>query len=74
LTLAGPSALVQGGTLKLFVTGIDDTLAENDFPFNGWTRISSDALTPSAPDAFEFLGDPFFNFRGEDGRIFNAGF
>jgi hypothetical protein len=74
LTLAGPTAVVHAGTLKLFVTGINDGLAENDFPFNGWTSISSDALTPSAPCAFEFLGATFLDFRGEDGRIFNAGF
>jgi hypothetical protein len=90
LTLAGPSGLIDNNTLKLFITGLDDGIFENDFSggnWSGWSEISlavkniipevSDlAVTPSAPTAIELFGNvyPELYLRTEIGRIFECSF
>jgi hypothetical protein len=80
LTLAPPSALVDnnGTVLKLFVTGLDDGVWENDFngtTWSGWSEISDHPLTPSAPAAVEaFSLAPELFLTTEDGKILNCFF
>jgi hypothetical protein len=88
LTLAGPSALIDsnGTILKLFVTGTDDGIYENDFDggnWSGWSVISATvpasairpSVTPSAPSALEaFSIAPEVFFTTEDGQIMECFF
>jgi hypothetical protein len=81
LTLAGPSALIDsnGTVLKLFVTGLDDGVWENDTSdgtnWSGWSEISTHPLTPSAPAAVEaFSLAPELFLTAEDGRILECNF
>jgi hypothetical protein len=80
LILAGPSALVDsnGTILKLFVTGLDDGVWENDFngtTWSGWSEISDHPLTPSAPAAVEaFSIAPELFLTTEDGKILECFF
>jgi hypothetical protein len=80
LTLAGPSALVDnnGNILKLFVTGLDDGVWENDFNgtnWSGWSAISAHPLTPSTPAAVEaFSIAPELFLTTEDGKILECFF
>jgi hypothetical protein len=80
LTIAGPSALMapnqppgpSSPPLRLFVTGIDDLIYENDLSGpSGWSRISeTEPLTPSAPAAIEeFSLAPALYITNENGRI-----
>jgi hypothetical protein len=80
LTLAAPSALVDGTTLKLFITGVDHGIWENDFDgtrWSGWSEISDHPLTTSAPAAVK---PPFGNLSPEifltteDGKILECFF
>jgi hypothetical protein len=71
LTIAGPSALEDRGTfgdlppvLRLFVTGLDDAVYENDFKtvdsqeaWSGWSK-SQFTLTPSGPAGVKVFPNP----------------
>jgi len=80
LTLAGPSALVDsnGTVLKLFITGLDDGVWENDFngtTWSGWSEISDHPLTPFTPAAVEaFSLAPELFLTTEDGKILECFF
>lgn len=84
LTVAGLSALVDyrapNGTLRLFMTGVDDGVWENDFTGNkwsGWAETTDGALTPSGPAAVGvgiYNDVPQIYGQTEDGRIFECGF
>jgi hypothetical protein len=70
LTLAGPTAVAGGGQLRLFVTGLDDAVWENDLAndldsskWSGWKRLDT-PLTASAPAAWGYL-----YLTTEDGKI-----
>ena len=80
LTIAAPSALVDhnGTLLRLFITGPDNGIWENDYDGNnwsGWDKISGPPLTASAPAAVELSGVmPELFVKSEDGRIYECSF
>jgi len=80
LTIAGPSVLRHNGIIKLFITGTDDGIWENDFVggnWSGWSEVLGGGFTPSGPAAVETFPGTSFAFSevyvsGEDGRIFEC--
>jgi len=81
LAVAGPSAVVENGVVKLFITGTNDGIWENDFSGNnwsGWVAVTGTAFTPLGPAAVEaFEGPPngttLVYVRTEDEKIFECG-
>jgi hypothetical protein len=57
-TLSGPAAVVDHGTLKLFVRGLDDRIYENDLngSSKGWSEVQGGGLTISTPAAVIYKG------------------